>query len=202
MNDGVATDRPAKLAVMLSGSGRTLLNLLDAMSTMGAGRLDASVPLVIASRECLGAERAREHGLRTIVETGEIPADRLEALLDAHGVGWVALAGYLLLVNIPPRFDGRVVNIHPALLPGFGGAGMYGLRVHRAVLDAGATESGCTVHLCDNRYDAGPIILRKTCPVEPDDTPETLAARVFELECTAYPEALQLLFERGVSING
>lgn len=202
MNDAVATDRPAKLAVMLSGSGRTLLNLLDAMSTTGAGRLDASVPLVIASRECLGAERARQRGLRTIVEPGEIPADRLDELLGAHGAGWVALAGYLLLVNIPPRFEGRVVNIHPGLLPGFGGAGMYGLRVHRAVIDAGDTQSGCTVHLCDNRYDAGPIILQKTCPVEPDDTPETLAARVFELECKAYPEALQLLFARGVSIDG
>ena len=152
MNDGFGTDRPAKLAVMLSGSGRTLMNLLDAMNKTDAGRLDASVPLVIASRECLGAERARERGLTTIVEPGEIPADRLDNLLEAHGAGWVALAGYLLLVNIPPRFEGRVVNIHPALLPRFGGAGMYGLRVHRAVIDAGHTESGCTVHLCDRCF--------------------------------------------------
>ncbi len=202
MNDGVATERPAKLAVMLSGSGRTLMNLLEAMNTMDSGRLEASVPLVIASRECLGAQRARERGLTTIVEPGEITADRLDNLLGAHGAEWVALAGYLLMVNIPPRFEGRVVNIHPALLPRFGGAGMYGLRVHRAVIDAGETKSGCTVHLCDSRYDAGPIILQKTCPVEPDDTPEALAARVFELECRAYPEALQLLFERGVSIGG
>jgi phosphoribosylglycinamide formyltransferase 1 len=182
----------ARLAVMLSGSGRTLLNLLEAARS---GRLDATVELVIASRECLGAERARRAGLEELVVPGEIPADRLGAILAEHRIDWVALAGYLKLVAIPPRYRGRIVNIHPALLPAFGGPGMYGHLVHEAVLRAGAAVTGCTVHLCDEAYDRGPIVLQKTCPVLPGDTPETLAARVFALECEAYPAALQQLIE-------
>jgi phosphoribosylglycinamide formyltransferase-1 len=111
------------------------------------------------------------------------------------------LAGYLKLVNIPPGYERRVVNIHPALLPGFGGAGMYGHRVHEAVLASGDGESGCTVHFCDEVFDRGPIILQKRCPVLPGDTPDMLAARVFDLECRAYPEALQLLFSRVVPVG-
>ena len=183
---------------MLSGSGRTLINLLDAIAS---GKLDADVVLVIASRACLGEERARDRGLTTIIEPGDIAADRLDALLTGHAVTLVALAGYLKLVHIPTRFEGRVVNIHPALLPGFGGPRMFGERVHAAVIGAGERESGCTVHLCDNRYDAGPIILQRSCPVEENDTPATLAARVFAQECIAYPHALQLLIERGVPLH-
>ncbi|MCA9297514.1 MAG: hypothetical protein KDA28_00525, partial [Phycisphaerales bacterium] len=103
----------------------------------------------------------------------------------------VCLAGYLKFVEIPARWQGRVLNIHPSLLPRHGGAGMYGDRVHRAVLDAADHESGCTVHLCDGAYDQGRILVQRRCPVEPGDTPDTLAARVFELECEAYPEAIR-----------
>ena len=185
-----------RLAVLISGGGRTLVNLLDRIES---GSLAASIPLVIASRECQGADRARERGVPAVdVIRGEIPAPVLGRLLREHAIDWVVLGGYLKMVHIPPGFERRVINIHPALLPGFGGAGMYGHRVHEAVLASAAGESGCTVHFCDEVFDRGPIILQKRCPVLPGDTPETLAARVFELECLAYPEALQLVFSRGV----
>ena len=202
-----AQPEPARLAVMLSGGGRTLMNLLDVIER---GELPATVELVVASRECAGAERARDRGLDVRVIPGEIPADRLAQLLHEANADWVVLAGYLKYVHIPAAYrgrggwggwGGRVVNIHPALLPDFGGPGMFGERVHRAVLDAGATESGCTVHFCDDRYDHGRIILQKRCPVLAGDTPRTLAARVFALECAAYPEALQLLIAGRVSVS-
>lgn len=185
---------------MLSGSGRTLLNL---QRSIDEGRLPARIVLVIASKECLGAERARGLGLRTIVEPGVIPAERLGGLLREAGAEWVALAGYLKLVKIPAGFERRMVNIHPALLPKFGGPGMHGRHVHEAVIAAGETESGCTVHYCDAHFDSGDIILQKRCPVLPGDTAETLAARVFELECEAYPEAIREIANRKSQIaNG
>lgn len=182
--------KPARLAVMLSGSGRTLLNLLDAICD---GRLHATIPLVIASRDCLGAERARARGVPTVVMPGTIPRDRLGALLTEHQIDLVALAGYLRLVEVPEAFRGRIINIHPALLPAFGGKSMYGDHVHAAVLAAGVPETGCTVHFVDDRYDTGPIIAQASVPVLPGDDPHTLAARVFEAECRLYPQALQLV---------
>jgi phosphoribosylglycinamide formyltransferase-1 len=101
------------------------------------------------------------------------------------------MAGFLSLWTIPPDLAGRVLNIHPALLPKFGGKGMHGHHVHEAVLAAHETESGCTVHYADNTYDTGPIILQRKVPVLPADTPDSLAARVFEQECLAYPEAIR-----------
>src|SRR5205814_1238565 len=145
--DGVPPmSAPARLAVLLSGGGRTLANLLD---QIGAGTLPATIELVIASRESPGAQRARDAGIPVQVIPGVIPAARLGALLREHRIDWAILAGYLKLVQVPPGYEGRIVNIHPALLPSFGGAGMYGERVHPAVLPSGATESGCTVHLVD-----------------------------------------------------
>jgi phosphoribosylglycinamide formyltransferase-1 len=188
-------DSPARLAVFLSGSGRTLLNLLDAIR---GRRLHATIPLVVASKECLGAERAREVGIHTEVIRGDVPASRLLELCGHHRIDFVVLAGYLRLLPVPHELDGRMVNIHPALLPDFGGAGMYGHHVHAAVIAAGRARSGCTVHLCSPEYDRGAILLQKSCPVRPDDTPDTLAARVFELECQAYPEALELLITGGI----
>ncbi len=178
----------ARLGVLLSGGGRTLLNL---QREAIAGRLDASIVLVIASTECAGAARAREAGLNVRVIPGRIPGATLGALLREHRVDLVCLAGYLKLLEIPPGYEGRVLNIHPALLPKFGGPGMYGRHVHEAVLAAREKESGCTVHFCDARYDTGAVVLRRRCPVLPGDTPETLAARVFEEECRAYPEAIR-----------
>lgn len=175
---------------MLSGSGRTLLNLLDAIRR---GELIARIALVIASRQCLGAERARDAGLPTLVIPGEIPAERLGAILAEHRIDWVVLAGYLRLIRIPPAFAGRIVNIHPALLPDFGGKGMHGDHVHAAVLAAGRAESGCTVHLVDPVYDRGRILAQARVPVLPGDDVRSLADRVFAAECRLYPAALQQL---------
>lgn len=182
---------PPRLCVLLSGSGRTLENLLEVIAQ---GRLAAQVALVISSRACRGEEIARRHGVPFVRLSGEIPRADLTRILREAGVDWVVLAGYLKKVAIPPGYEGRVVNIHPALLPRHGGPGMYGDRVHRSVLASGDVESGCTVHLCDDEYDRGRIVLQKRCPVEPGDDEHTLARRVFELEKLAYPEALATLF--------
>jgi len=181
-----------RLAGLISGGGRTLLNILDHIER---GELRATIPLVIASKECAGAQRCRDRGLHVEVIQGRIPAPLLHSLLDHHAIAWVVLAGYLKLIDVPQSYEGRVVNIHPSLLPRHGGPGMYGHHVHEAVLKAGDAESGCTVHLCDSRYDSGPIVLQKRCPVLPGDTPDTLAARVFECECLAYPLALRGLID-------
>lgn len=179
----------ARLVLLISGGGRTALNILDEIER---GALDAEIALVIASRECAGADRCRERGLDVIVEQGVIPPDRLKDILRGARADLVCLAGYLKLLPIPEGWAGRILNIHPALLPKFGGPGMYGDRVHRAVLEAGETESGCTVHECTDEFDRGTIVVQRRCPVLPDDTPETLAARVFEQECIAYPEAIRI----------
>lgn len=191
--------RRARLGVLISGSGRTLLNLHERCAR---GELDAEIVDVIASKPCVGVDRARATGLPVEIVPGDIPAEALVERVDRLGIDWLVLGGYLRLIPIPDRLRRRVVNIHPALLPGdgtggrFGGPGLYGERVHRSVLTAGESESGCTVHYCDPEYDSGPIILQKRCPVLSGDTPETLAERVFALELEAYPEALQLLIDR------
>jgi len=113
--------------------------------------------------------------------------------LDGQRVDLVCMAGYLKFWTIPDRFRHRVINIHPALLPKYGGKGFYGKRVHQAVLDAGESESGCTVHFADNIYDHGSVILQHTVPVLPADTSDTLGTRVFDRERAAYPEAVNLI---------
>jgi len=184
-----------RLGALISGGGRTLMNILDHIK---AGKLPAEVVIVIASRECKGAELARQAGLDVhIVPYKQMPdvetySNKIVELLDAANVDLVIQAGFLSYWKLPERYLGRVMNIHPALLPSFGGKGMYGMHVHRAVLAAGCKVSGCTVHFVDNEYDHGKIIVQKCVPVLPDDTPETLAARVFEQECIAYPEAIAL----------
>ena len=119
----------------------------------------------------------------------------MTAALDRHSPDLVCMAGFLHLYHIPPRYAGRVVNVHPSLLPKYGGKGFYDLRVHRAVLAAGDAETGCTVHFCDERYDTGPIILQERIAVEPGDTPESLRAKVQSLERRAYPEAIRRIAE-------
>ena len=190
----------ARLLVLLSGSGRTLENLLE---VIGRGELDAEVVGVGASRECLGAQKARARGIETRVFDGGIGGEELDAMGGDLDVDWVVLAGYLKLVPITDRVRGKVVNIHPALLPDFGGRGMHGQRVHEAVIEAfrrgEVRESGCTVHFADAEFDTGGIIAQKRCVIEQSDTPETLAARVFELERVCYPEALRLLIEKSAT---
>jgi phosphoribosylglycinamide formyltransferase-1 len=180
---------------MISGGGTTLHNLIDRIR---AKKLDASIVLVISSNPLAkGLQYAQEAGIHTlVVEKKSFAEDSAfsDANFDAiraSGANLVVMAGYLKHVLIPNDFAARVVNIHPALIPSFCGKGMYGLRVHEAVLSAGARQSGCTVHFVDNEYDHGPIILQRTVPVLDDDTPESLAARVFAQECEAYPEAIR-----------
>ena len=194
-----------RLGVLLSGGGRTLLNMLE---TIDAGELPAEVAVVIASRDCKGVERARAAGLDVhVVPYKQMPdaetySSRLAELLEAAGADLVCLAGFLSFWTIPERYLGRVMNIHPALLPRFGGTGMYGHHVHEAVLAAGCKVSGCTVHFVNNEYDAGPIIVQKCVPVLEGDTPDELAARVFEQECLAYPEAIRLFAQGRLKIDG
>jgi phosphoribosylglycinamide formyltransferase 1 len=186
---------PLKLGVLLSGGGTTLENLV---SEITARRLDAEITVVISSSpKAFGLTRARNHGiaahtlrLEDLDGIGSY-SRAITEILVAAGVELVVLAGFLKLYEVPEIYTGRVMNIHPALIPKFCGAGYYGHHVHEAVIAAGETESGCTVHYCDNEYDHGPIILQRRVPVLPDDTPDTLAARVFVEECNAYPEAIR-----------
>ncbi|MBL8747211.1 MAG: phosphoribosylglycinamide formyltransferase [Phycisphaerae bacterium] len=187
------------LAVLISGGGRTLLNLVEAIDE---GSLDAEVRLVIASKPCLGAERARARRLPVLVVPGVIEPDVLARMLADHSAQWMVLAGYVKYLKIPNGFAERAINIHPSLLPAFGGRGMYGERVHRAVIDAGCKISGCTVHLVDSEFDHGPIVAQRACEVRDDDTPESLGARVFELERALYPWAISKLISGAVSIEG
>ena len=188
---------PLRLACLISGGGRTMLNLADRIDD---GSLDASIELVIASRgNIAGVEKAKERGfdthiiLRRDFDRDDAMHDRISALLREKRIDLVCLCGYLRWFRVDPDFRGRVINIHPALLPDFGGTGMHGSRVHQAVLAARRSTSGCTVHLVDEQYDHGRIILQRTCPVLPGDTTDSLAARVFEQECLAYPEAIRQL---------
>lgn len=186
-------DKPLNLAVLLSGSGRTLDNLLD---WIAAGRLSARVAHVVASRgDVRGVRIATRAGIPVAVlpPAGRDVADWSRDIFAACrecGADLVVMAGFLHLLAIPADFAGRVINIHPSLLPAFGGRGFHGMHVHRAVLARGCTVSGCTVHVVDAEYDHGRILLQRTVPVLRDDTPESLAARVFAAECAALPEAI------------
>jgi len=182
----------ARLAVLLSGSGRTLENLI---AHIERGDLDAQIAVVVGSGECLGIEKAVRAGIPALVCTGGIRSDELDRLCEEHSIDWVILAGYLKLVPITDRVRGKVINIHPALLPDFGGKGMHGMHVHRAVVEAAqrgeVSETGCTVHFADEEFDRGTIIEQRWCPVSGDDTAEAVAARVFALECECLPSAIQ-----------
>ena len=205
--------KPIRLGVLISGGGTTLINILKYIKQ---GRLNAEVAVVISSRSNVaGVEKARKAGLdvKIIRKKDYLDIDefskRIEEELVAANVDLVIQAGWLCLWKIPARWQGlaapedsarmaeppRVMNIHPALLPSFGGQGMWGHHVHEAVLAAGCKVSGCTVHFCTNEYDKGPILVQRCCQVKEADTPETLAARVFEQECIAYPQAIRLFAE-------
>ncbi len=191
---------PLRLAVFLSGSGRTLENFF---SEIAAGRLPAEIVAVVSSRsDAFGLQRAKNHGVPAFVVPAKEHKDAASlgraafAAVEPFRPDLVALAGWNHLVEIPKAYERRVLNIHPALLPAFGGKGYYGMKVHEAVIRSGAKESGCTVHFADNLYDHGAIVLQRNVPVLPGDTPDALAHRVFEEECRAYPEAIRILAER------
>jgi phosphoribosylglycinamide formyltransferase-1 len=180
--------------VLLSGGGRTLLNLLAAIEQ---GRLSAEIALVISSRrDAQGIQRARAAGLpvdvlrpRDFPDVAAFAAEQSRRIL-AQRPDLVIMAGYLVHYPVPAALQGRILNIHPSLLPRHGGQGLYGERVHAAVLAAGDRESGCTVHVVDDEYDHGPIVAQRRVPVRPGDSVQSLAARVFEAECAVYPQAI------------
>jgi phosphoribosylglycinamide formyltransferase 1 len=202
----MALSNPFRIAVLISGGGTTLRNFIEKIA---AGTLPVEIGLVISSSPTArGLQFAADAGIPlAVVERKAFASqdDFSREIFDGcrrARVELVAMAGFLKRVTIPDDFAGRVVNIHPALMPAFCGEGFYGHRVHEAVLEYGAKLSGCTVHFADNQYDHGPVILQRAVPVLDDDTPETLAARVFEAECAAYPEALRLLAAGRVTIEG
>ena len=196
---------PLRLAVLISGGGTTLRNLIQRID---AGELAAKISVVISSSaDAKGLTYAKEAGIPTeVIERksfGSV-AEFSEAIFDhcrRNDSQIVVMAGFLKLVVIPADLENRVVNIHPSLIPDFCGKGFYGRHVHEAVLKEGAKRTGCTIHFVDNQYDHGPIILQKTVPVLDGDTPDTLARRVFEAECEAYPEAISLIASGRVTLE-
>ncbi len=195
---------PLRLGVLISGGGTTLANL---NTRCADGRLrNCKITLVISSRGTVaGVDIARRAGLplkilrrHVFPRLAEFSGALVDAL-DAAKVDLVVMAGFLCLWRIPPHYEGRVLNIHPALLPRFGGRGMYGHHVHEAVLAAGETESGCTVHLADNQYDHGPLIAQTRLPVLSDDTPDALAERVGVAERELYPRVVQSVADHGLA---
>lgn len=197
---------PLPLAVLLSGAGRTLENLL---ATIARGELDARVAAVIGSRPGLrGLAVAEAHGLPAhAIDRWRFADDAaftaaVFAALAPHAPELLVLSGFLRRLVIPHEWQGRIVNIHPSLLPAFGGRGFYGRRVHEAALAHGVKITGCTVHFVDDEYDHGPIILQRAVPVLDGDTPDSLAARVFAAECEAYPEALRLYAAGRLALAG
>jgi phosphoribosylglycinamide formyltransferase-1 len=199
-----------KLAVLISGSGRTLKNFIDLAAE---GELPVDIALVVSSSaQAGGLDFAAEAGIPTrVIRRDDFPrgvrgdkpyGDAVFSACRDAAVDFVAMAGFLKLAPLPEDFIGRVVNIHPALIPAFSGQGMYGHRVHQAVLDAGVKVTGCTVHFVDNEYDHGPIIWQQPVPVFEDDSAHTLADRVFEAEKEAYPHVLRLLAAGRVKVDG
>ncbi len=197
---------PIRVVVLLSKSGTSLQNLIDRIN---AGRLNAQVVAVISNNaEAFGLERARQAKIPALAvsrkdcaSVAEFSKRIFDHCRDAKA-DLVCLAGFLQLIEIPSDYQGRTMNIHPALVPAFSGKGFYGHHVHEAALAMGVKVSGCTVHFVDNEYDHGPIILQRTVEVRDDDTPKSLAARVFDAECEAYPEAIRLFAEGKLTIDG
>jgi phosphoribosylglycinamide formyltransferase-1 len=195
-----------RIAVLLSGSGTSLENLCQHID---AGRTPGQVVVVISSKpDAFGLERARRRGIpafavarRAHPEVGAFN-DALHAILDRHEPDLVALLGFLSPFETRGRYDGRTLNVHPALIPAFCGKGWYGRRVHEAVLESGVKVTGATVHFVDEKYDHGPIILQEAVPVLEDDTPDSLAERVQAAERRLVPRAIELFAESRLTIEG
>ena len=196
------------LGALASGGGTNLQAILDRCAS---GELPARVGVVISNNSDAGAlERARRAGVPTVHLSSKTHPDpdaldrAITDVLQSHGVNLVLLAGYMkkLGAALVQAFPNRILNIHPALLPAFGGEGMYGLRVHRAVIESGARITGVTVHLADEEYDHGPIVDQEAVRVDQDDTPESLAARVLEVEHHLYSAVIRLFAEGRVDVDG
>lgn len=182
-----------KIAVLLSGSGRTLDNFHE---RIGDGTLNAEIKVVISNiKDVLGLQKAAKYGYPNFHAKGNVA---INEIVKDYDVNLICLAGYLKLYEPLPEHERNVLNIHPALIPSFCGDGFYGMRVHRAVKAKGVMVSGCTVHFADNRYDEGPIVVQKCVPLDYNDTPEEIASKVFAVECIAFPEAINLVDEKGI----
>jgi phosphoribosylglycinamide formyltransferase-1 len=199
-------NRPLRIAVLLTGSGTSLENLCERID---AGELTAEVVVVVGSRAgAFGLERARRRGIPAFAvprrEHPEVGAfnDALHAVLAGYDVDLVCLLGFMSPFETRGRYDGCTLNVHPALIPAFCGKGLYGRRVHEAVLEAGVKLTGATVHFVDAGYDTGPIILQRAVEVRDDDTPESLAERVQAVERELVPEAVRLFAESRLTIEG
>lgn len=197
-----------KLGVLASGRGS---NFEAILKNIKAGKLDATVRIVISNKSSAGVlEIARKNNIPAIrLSIKQFPDQQkfdaqLLKILSDHDVNFIALAGYLKMISpkVVRAYRNRILNIHPALLPSFGGKGYYGLRVHEAVLEYGCKVSGVTIHIVDEKYDAGPPVLQRCVQVLDDDTPESLAARVLKVEHQIYSEALQLFAENRVEVKG
>ncbi|MEW5917203.1 MAG: phosphoribosylglycinamide formyltransferase [Gemmatimonadota bacterium] len=192
----------ARIAVLASGGGSNFQAILDFFAALGAQRA-GDIVLVVSDRAGAPAlNRARNAGIEALtIDKGS--GDTMLNELVTRGVMIVVLAGYIQLVPtaVVSAYRGRMVNVHPALLPSFGGKGMYGMRVHAAVLAAGVGVSGPTVHFVDDSYDRGPIIAQWPVPVSPNDTPETLGARVLAVEHLLYPRVVQALCSGKVRLS-
>lgn len=195
---------PIRLVALVSGGGTTLQNLIDRIT---AGTLAATIAGVVSSKaDAFGVTRAKNGGIPVSVVAAAPRratfADEVWNAVRAYKPDLVCFAGWLHLLPIPADFNHKVLNIHPSLLPAFGGKGMYGHHVHESVLAYGAKVSGCTVHFADDTYDTGPILVQRVVPVQEGDNPDTLAARVQAAECEAYPEAIRLIAEGSVTVQG
>jgi phosphoribosylglycinamide formyltransferase 1 len=196
---------PIRLAVCVSGGGTTLQNLIDQIR---AKRLRAQVVQVVASRPRIGGiPKAEAAGIPLALanRAAKNLADFSRSVFDPirqSRADLVVLGGFLSLIDIPSDYQGKVINVHPSLIPAFCGKGFHGRTVHEAVIESGVKVSGCTVHFADASYDTGPIILQRTVPVLDDDTPETLAARVFKAECQALPEAISYYADGRLKVEG
>lgn len=202
--------KTAKLGVLVSGHSRGT-NFQAILSAIHEGQLHAQMALLVATDAEHGAvEKASAAGVKTLVLPPKSEADplawdhRVADALYEEGVSILALAGYLRMISpvLLEAFPNRILNVHPALLPSFGGKGMYGMRVHQAVLEYGCKVSGCTVHLVNERYDAGPIIAQACVPVEEDDTPETLSARVQMQEHRLFPRCIEMVIQDQLRVEG
>lgn len=203
-------DKKLRIAVLLSGSGSTLENIFNKIDE---GYLNCEIDIVISSKAgAYGLERAARRSIDTaVVEsrkyfTKGVPdwesmSAAINEVLFTREVGLICLCGFMCFYNVPEEFYGRVMNVHPALIPSFCGKGMYGHHVHEAVKQSGVKLSGCTVHFVNNQYDAGPIIVQRCCSVCDTDSADDIAARVMAEERKAYPEAIKLFAEDRLHID-
>ena len=187
-----------KIAVLISGGGSNLQSVIDSIKDKN---LDCTIEYVISDRECYGIKRAENEGIKTVLlnrkEYGNSLSEKIGKILEGN-VDYIVLAGFLSILNpeFVKKWDRKIINIHPSLLPKYGGAGMYGIKIHEAVIRNKEKESGCTVHYVDTGIDTGEIIIQEKVAVTPDDTPETLQQKVLEKEHIILTEAIKKVFTK------